>query len=158
MEVLVAADVADGIEITGGMHYRDLLAVDLDAPGRPLRDLCDRSHPDRRDHAPPPAAGQNPTKTICILHRGRLGDRSGGGGEAGESFVDSLVDLQTHLLEGDPVDYRLEEPMYQGVLGVLEGKPPALQVEELLGVHLPDGGAVGAAHVVGLDLELGDGV
>src|ERR1700682_2423042 len=79
MEVLVAADVADGIEITGGMHYRDLLAVDLDTPGRPLRDLFDRCHPDRRDHAPPPAAGQNPTKTICILHRGGWGTAQAAG-------------------------------------------------------------------------------
>ena len=56
------------------------------------------------------------------------------------------------------MDAGLGEPVDQGVLGLVEGKPTALKVEELLGVDLPDRGAVGATHVVGLDLELGDGI
>ena len=43
-------------------------------------------------------------------------------------------------------------------LAVGLGQPVGAQVEELLGVDLGDGGRVGAADVVGLDLEPGDGV
>jgi hypothetical protein len=44
------------------------------------------------------------------------------------------------------------------VARALLAEPPGAQVEERIGVELPDAGAVAALHVVGVDLELGLGV
>src|ERR1035437_1101188 len=78
--------------------------------------------------------------------------------EPRQRLVDGLVDLLPDLLQGDAVDDGLEEAVHQGVLRLLKREATALQVEELVGVDLAHGGAVGAAHVVGLDLELGHGI
>src|ERR1700682_4103648 len=118
--VLMAADVADGVEMAARVDHRDLLAIDLHAPGRALRDFVLRSHPHQRDHPPLPGSGENPTKTICILQRSPVGAGSGGRLEAGKAFVDGLVDLLPHLFQGDPVDDGLEEAGDEGVLSLLD--------------------------------------
>ena len=57
-----------------------------------------------------------------------------------------------------PVDYILSERVGQQTAGFQPADSPGLQVEGRLGVQLPDGCAVGAAHVVGQDLQLGFGI
>src|SRR6266576_3005961 len=59
---------------------------------------------------------------------------------------------------GDSVDHLPEESLDQHPLGDRMGNPPALQVEEVFGVHRTDGCAVAAAQdVVIQDLEDGLG-
>src|SRR5689334_13454763 len=59
--------------------------------------------------------------------------------------------------DGDALQRRLEEAGDDQPLGLVLRYAAAHEVKLLLGVHLADGAGVGAAHVAGHDLQLGDG-
>src|SRR5271166_2753374 len=61
-------------------------------------------------------------------------------------------------LVADPIEHVLEEALDDEARGGLVIEPAAAQIEQLLGVDRADGGAVRAAHVIRLDLELGLGI
>src|SRR6266550_1311191 len=71
-----------------------------------------------------------------------------------EGLGDGLADG----LELDPVENVGEEAAHDQALGLAPGDPARHRVEELVAVDGADRGAVGAANVVGLDLEAGDRV
>src|SRR5664279_5140943 len=58
----------------------------------------------------------------------------------------------------DAVDHVLRERVGQQAAGLALADAARLQVEQGFGVELADGGAMGAAHIVGEDLQLGFGI
>src|ERR1035437_8131461 len=61
-------------------------------------------------------------------------------------------------LHFDAIDYVLRECVGQQAAGLALADAARLQVEERFAVELADGGAMGAAHIVGEDLQLGFGI
>ena len=79
-----------------------------------------------------------------------------GAREALDEALGSLLDRPVAQL--DPVEHVLEEPADDHPLRLLAREAAGHQVEELLAVDLAESGAVGAADVVGKELELRVGV
>src|SRR5260221_10340952 len=86
------------------------------------------------------------------------------GGEAAQASAlrntrfERVRERLAHRLELDPVEHVLEEATHDQPLGLRARQTARHQVEELLAIDLAQGRAVGAAHVVGQDLEAGDRV
>src|SRR5450756_2573141 len=68
--------------------------------------------------------------------------------------VNCLSNPLLDSLKGDSFHHRLEEALHHHVLSLRAWDPTSHEIEQLLLVDGTDGGTVGAAHVVVLDLQL----
>src|SRR5687767_2357151 len=72
--------------------------------------------------------------------------------------ADGIAERIAHALDRDPVEDLLEKAADNHARRFLPRQPAGLAVEDQLFVDLARGGAVGAADIVGLDLESRDRV
>src|ERR1035441_1385819 len=75
-----------------------------------------------------------------------------------EFLEEELFQLFAQVRDLDPVDDVLCERVSQQAARLLFADAARLQVEQRFSIQLPDGSAVRAAHIVGMNLQFGLGV
>ena len=94
-----------------------------------------------------------PSQTTCFIESTAISSVGGHAAPCHPRRASKSPTSRSGLLEGDPLEDLAEEALDDHPLGGRRGDAARLQVKEALRVDRADGGAVGAADVVVVDLE-----